>query len=240
MISAAARSSAKVQFALEREMLPAAEAWLLESGLKVKREFRTPWGICDLVGLSFYAQHVKQRLNLGQRGSIGPAKRIALLNHIPDSDSGKSITEARLVREFKGIFLEAELRRDLGRLSKGGFLRDVRCDSYQKLNGWIPLHRRIVALELKLNRVEEAFAQARSHLGFATHSYVGLPRDLALRITKSRRRADFVHEGIGIVGLGRKNCEVFLKPRHQISGPNDNVFQMHCVERFWRTMLKDN
>jgi hypothetical protein len=230
----------KSGFQLEREMLDSARNWLIQQGLLVKEEFNIPWGICDLIGVSLSQKRIQQRLNLGQRDSIGPPQRIALLNRIPDSESGRSITATRLMREFEGIFMESELRRELDRLSEGGFVRGVRSDSYQKLNGWVPLHRRIVALELKLSRVEEACAQAQSHLRFATHSYVGFPRELALRVTKSKRRADFVHEGIGIVGIERSNCEVFLRPRHQISHQKDNVFQMHCVERFWRTMIRDN
>ena len=209
---------------------------LLRSGSFVD----TPWGICDLIGISLSQKRIRQRLNLGQRDSIGPPQRIALLNRIPASESGKSITTKGLAREFGGILQETELRKELDRLIEGGFVRDIRSDSFQKLNGWVPLHRRIVALELKLNRVEDAFVQAQSHLRFATHSYVGFPRELALRVTNSKRRADFFDAGIGIVGIDRRNCEIFLRPRHQVSHQKDNVFQMHCVERFWRTMIRGN
>jgi hypothetical protein len=227
-------------FRLEREMATPGREWLKRQGLLIKEEFSTPWGICDLVGVSFSQERVRQRLNLGQREAIGPPLRIALLNRIPDSEAGETVAPARLESEFNDLLTPCEIQRALRNLIESGFVVTVHSGCLQKLNGWVPLHWRIVALELKLRRVEEALNQARSHLRFATHSYVGLPSELALRVAQSTRRRDFLNLGVGIVAVSPTHCEVVVRSQGQSSAEQDKVLQMHCVERFWRTRVRDN
>jgi len=227
-------------FQLEREMAAPGREWLKRQGLLIKEEFSTPWGICDLVGVSFSQERVRQRLNLGQRGPIGPPLRIALLNRIPDAQTGETISIGQLESEFRDWVVPSAIQGELGHLIDSGFVISVRPDCLQKRNGWVPLHSRIVSLELKLSRVEEALNQAWSHLRFATHSYVGFPRELAIRVAKSRRRRDFLGAGIGIVAVGPIRCEVLVPSRNRSSDERDAVLQMHCVERFWRSCVTNN
>jgi len=214
--------------------------WLSRQKLLVKEEFSTPWGLCDLVGVSFKRKNVRQRLSLKQYDPIGPPLRIALLNRIPDFQTGETISFRQLKREFANWISPDALERELTTLKESGFVVQSAPTRLQKLNGWVPLHRRIVALELKLLRVEEALNQARSHLRFATHSFVGLPTELAFRIVRSRRRYDFQHAGVGIIAISPASCEVLLPPCSPEPREKDVIFQMHCVERFWRTRVRDN
>lgn len=226
-------------FRFEREMSILSRNWLKRQGLLVKEEFYTPWGICDLVGVSFSPDRVRQRLRLRQFEPIGPRFRVAILNRIPDAQTGKAISFGRLEREFSNWATPQVLQNEIGNLIETGFVTNSRQDRLQKLNGWVPLHRRIVALELKLWRVEEALNQARSHLRFATHAYVGFPEELALRVARSKRRHDFLNAGVGIVAVTSSQCKV-LVPARSGSEETDKVFQMHCVERFWRTRVRGN
>ncbi len=41
-----------------------------------------------------------------------------------------------------------------------GFIVRTDTQALQKINGWMPLQKRLVAVELKLSRVEEAISQA--------------------------------------------------------------------------------
>lgn len=226
-------------FRTEREMSDSAQEWLAALGLMVKQEFYTPWGICDFVGVSFDGARVKERLNLGQRRPIGPPIRIHILSHIPDSSTQRSISIARLETRFSRLLTPPELRIELERLEVGKFIRRPGKERVQKLNGWAPLHKRIVALELKISRVEEALNQARAHLCFADESYVGFPIDRAERLASSKRMSRFEETGVGIVGIARRECLVVL-PSRPVPRHKDALMQMHCSERFWRTMLKDN
>jgi hypothetical protein len=226
-------------FRFEHEMASSARDWLKHQGLMVKEEFYTPWGICDMVGVKLDRRQVRKRLQLGQNDPIGPLIRLEILNAVPDVEEGKSTTLEELAHSYQDLLAPTELSTEIDRLVAGKFVRRGENGSLQKVNGWVPLHTRLVALELKLNRVEEALAQAVSHQAFAEESFVGLPRGLAERIAISPRAARFQAEGVGIVSVGRGGCRVVLRPESR-RHPINRILQMHCVERFWRTRAKDN
>jgi hypothetical protein len=205
--------------------------------MMTKREFALPWGILDLVGCSLNQRHVNKRIALGQARPIGPRERIMLLAHIPDVAEGKAVTKQKLTRVLAGLYDEQEVTAELGRLIAGKFISRTPQDGFQKANGWMPLHRRIVALELKLARVSDAVAQAVRHLSFADESYVGLPTDAAYHVLRSRQRLTFDENGIGLIAVRRDGCRVLLKSRP--AGTDlDPLLQAHCVERFWRNRLR--
>ena len=221
-------------FKQESDMVQPAMEWLRSLNLLIKREFHTPWGICDLVGLRFNEAKVQERLRLRQHSSIGTALRIALLQHIPDYRAHRSVSLERLQRMMDGILTADELRREITRLVDSNFVRRTRDGSLQKLNGWAPLQERVIALELKLSRVEDVHSQALSNLMFADESYVGLPATAAERLRESRRCSEFTRSGVGIVSISRESCSVVLPSRRRNLAVSA-VVQMHCAERFWRT-----
>jgi hypothetical protein len=225
-------------FRLEREMLGSARRWLNNQSLLVKKEFYTPWGVCDLVGISLSNARVRQRLDFGQRLSIGPLQRIALLNRIPDFETGDSVTWSQLAADFQGFLSESDLHNELEHLIKSKFVQRAGPACFHKLNGWAPLHNRIVALELKLERVEEALFQATSHLKFATESYVGVPEKVAHRVYRTSVH-HFETTGVGLVAIARHRSRVLVRSRPN-RDQTDSVFQMHCAERFWRSHVTGN
>jgi hypothetical protein len=114
------------------------------------------------------------------------------------------------------------------------FVLQTHTGSLQKLNGWVPLQKRIVAVELKLMRVSEALCQAASNRAFATESYVALPWEMAHRLSKGPRVPDFDAAGVGILAVAHNTCRVML-PASARGIKTDLTLQMHCVERFWRS-----
>ena len=226
-------------FKYENQMAEPAEQWLREQGLMVKREFPTPWGICDLVGCSLNKTRVRQRLSLRQTKPIRSQLRVHLLSLIPDKEEGKSVSVDDLHREFEP-YLEAErIERELLRLVKDRFVQSAGTDRFHKINGWMPLHKRLVAVELKLARVDDAFSQAINNLGLADESYVGLPADRAERLVDSRRRCDFEEKGVGVLAVQPSGCKVVLRSRKRRPAREKTV-QAYSVERFWLPHLKDN
>ena len=228
-----------MNFTYEHQMLGPAQRWLRTKGLMTKTEFSTPWGICDIVGCSFNHRNVKKRIGYGQINPIGPHVRVMLLSPIPDHTTTKSITLAELCRQFAPFFDQPCITLELNRLIKDKFVRVTPQGAFQKINGWMPLRKKIVALELKLNRVTEVLYQAINHLEFADESYVGLPIEIAERVAKSPRRSEFLYNGIGILGITSDKCKVLLKSAPSLSWQNP-IFQAHCAERFWRTYIKDS
>lgn len=227
-----------MSFDYERQMIEPVEIWLLSQGLLVKREFPLPWGICDLVGCSFNKKNVKKRLTFGQKKTVGSHLRVALLSMIPDREQARSINLEKLHGAFAGFVDESQIGIELERLKRDKFVMQTSEGAFQRVNGWLPLHRKLIAVELKLARVDDALHQAINNLGFADESYVGLPADVAKRLISGKKKSQFADSGIGVIAVDSVRCKVLLKPNLG-KASCDEVMQMHCVERFWRGYLRD-
>jgi hypothetical protein len=222
------------QFRLELDMTAPVYAWLRRNQLNVKREFALPWGICDLVGVSFNERRAQLRLTHGQVHSVGTPRRVSLLYKIPDVKSRRAITLRQLRSEFSGILSNDALEHELHYLIRCNFVRVPKNGFFQSLNGWAPLHDRIVAVELKLSRIHEAFEQACSNRAFASESYVALPSRTARRLIRTGRADLFRKSGVGILAVGARSCLPVL-PSTYARKQQDLLLQAHCVERFWRS-----
>ena len=227
-------------FDSETNMSKPAARWMLSQGLIVKSEFITPWGFCDLVGLSFNEGKVRKRRQLGQKRAVSNFTQAVLLFAIPDSTSVKRVTRRSLVQEFTPTISEDSIIRFTDELIDSGFVDVGPRDRLIRVNGWVPLHKRLVAVELKLLRVEEVMSQALSNLGFADESYVGLPRDVAVRVAEKRTRwTSFFNKGVGLLAVGRRDCHVLIPSRARQPHP-DRIVQFCCTEKFWRSHIRDS
>ncbi len=221
-------------FRYEAEMFAPVEAWLAQEGLQIKREFVVPWGVCDLVGTSFDDSKVQKRLEMKQRHKIGPVLRIELLLSLPDAETQKSVSVCKLERKYKGLIPKETLLQELDILESRNFVCLSKPGHYQKLNGWMPMHQRMVAVELKLNRVAEALQQAANHCAFADESYVALPEDVAEAVVRSKARLEkFKQAGVGILAVTPDACRLELPA--QVKSLTGCPFQIHAAERFWQT-----
>lgn len=225
-----------MRFREEREMALPVRRHFEDRGFGVKREFTTPWGVCDLVAAKLSPRRVKQRLALGQTQVIGRDLRVELLSRIPDERTGNSISIDRLEREFSDVLSPGALNEELEILGRRKFITAPRLGEVQKLNGWEPLQKNLIAIELKRARIREALRQAAAHLKFATESYVALPYELALRVRASRADA-FRRTEVGLIGVREEDCRTLLRSRPS-PGRADAVLRMHCVERFWPSTMK--
>jgi hypothetical protein len=224
-------------FKTEANMLDPVFDWMQSLNLSIKLEFITPWGMCDLVGMSFRKGSVARRRKLGQARAVTSMTRAALLHYIPDVNTHRSVTMEKLTKECAPIIPSRTIIQEAEKLIADGFVRLSKGKRLQKLNGWMPLHKRLIAVELKLNRVEEAMCQAANNLGFADESYVALPEDLAKRIVgKPDRRDRFLKSGVGILGVTRASCKILMRSRLSQSEP-DPVVQFYCIEKFWQNAL---
>jgi len=217
---------------LELEMRKPVRSWLRAQRMLVKSEFSTPWGACDVVGCLLDPNRVRQRLELRQREAIGPQFRVSLLLVIPDERRRRSITFDRLFALAGPYATRGKVQDELDRLIARRFVRRTARGSLRRNNGCMPMHERLVAVELKLSRIEDVLAQARANLGFADESFIALPLARARRFVCEDRSAVFRREGIGILGVSRRRVEVALAARRQRAG--FRVTQVHAVERFWR------
>lgn len=222
-------------FFRESDMAPSVTRWMTRAGLHVKREFVTPWGICDLAGLSFNTEHAAHRLHLRQKKSVASITRAALLLAIPDAETDKSISIALLTRRFAATVGKELVSAEVERLIDDGFVLRTSGGRLQKMNGWMPLQDRLVAIELKLGRIAEALQQAKANMGFADESYAAFPMPVARRIAREASSwSSYFDDGIGVIGVLRQRCEVLIAPVFS-SRRHDPAIQLYCVEKFWRT-----
>jgi hypothetical protein len=221
-------------FRLEAEMAMPVTRWLRRRGLTVKAEFLLPWGVCDLVGVKLDSVRTKLRLSYGQTKSIGSLTRLLILAKIPESDSGKSISFQRLAKDLSAHLSLNDLARHIDTLVGGKFVIRPRLGFLQKVNGWTPLHSRIVAVELKLSRITEALNQATSNRAFATDCYVALPHRRAFQVARGSKAALFRQRGIGLLAVSQSACRELIEPGQTDLGSSE-ITQMHVAERFWRT-----
>ena len=226
-------------FKFESQMTKPADMWLCSQGLVTKKEFSTPWGICDLVGCSLNKTKIKKRLKYGQTKSIASQLRVMILSLIPDVDKGTSVTCQELQNHFAEYFDCDRINLEIDRLVKDKFIVSTPQGNLQKQNGWMPLQKKILSLELKLTRVNDALHQAINNLEFADESYVGLPMQTAIRVVHSEKKAKFSRCGIGILGISPQECKVLLRSNRTKAKPNE-IMQAHCVERFWSNYSIDN
>jgi len=224
-------------FKREAKMVAPVTRWMRSAGLAIKAEFVTPWGICDLVGLSFNKEKVQHRLNLRQKKSIGSITRAALLLSIPDEEEKKTTSLSKLLREYALVVPDQIIIRELERLIADHFVVRSKRGRLHKRNGWMPLQNRLVAIELKLSRIEDVMAQARNNLDFAEESYAALPFEIAKRVAANYKRwSDYFDDGVGLLGVKKNSCEVLLAAKVKTSTHN-NAIQLYSVEKFWRTHI---
>ena len=225
-------------FVSESDMTVPVARWMRSAGMAVRSEFVTPWGMCDLVGISLNREKVARRLDQKQTRAIGSITRSALLLQIPDVEEGEWTTLTRLVRRFGPSVPAGVVSEQIERLIAERFVISSSRGRLQKLNGWIPLQDRLVAVELKLCRIEEAMHQALSNLGFAEESYVAFPSDVARRVDANAARwSRSFNAGVGLLSVTKRGCKV-LVPAHKARHPGDNAIQFYCVEKFWRTHVR--
>jgi len=226
-----------MMFAYEQEMAGPAAAWLVAQRLMIKREFPTPWGICDLVGCSLNGHKVRKRLALGQRKALRSQLRVHVLSLIPDRSEGRAVSLHDLHRCFGGHLDRGRIEQEVEKLIDDHFVEQIDGHTYSRHNHWLPLHKRLVAVELKLARTDDAFVQAVNNLGFADESYVALPTERARRLAKSKSRAAFTAKGIGLLAVSADNCRIVLRARSMRRRANSPI-QHYCVERFWQLYLR--
>lgn len=221
-------------------MMTPTACWLKSSRMAVKSEFVTPWGICDLVGVSFNPESVSRRLELRQAKALRSITAAALLLQIPDVETHESTTLQSLTEHHAHSLAEDSISEEVGRLVADRFVVRSSTGRLMRVNGWMPLHSRLVAVEMKLSRVEEALRQARANLGFAQESYVAFPSEVARRVASNITRwSEHFDAGIGLLAITPKRCHVLVSARRR-KDLADDAIQLYCVEKFWRTRLKGN
>ncbi len=220
---------------LEAHLAGTVLRWLCEQGLLVQmEEFVTPWGVADVLGIRFNLDRVQARIAAGHLDPVTDTHAMQLLISLPTGGKPKRISD--VARKFEPLFGPALFERVVRNLTRKRFIVQdgaslVRCTD------WMPYHEQLVAVELKLRRVDEALAQARRHKAITPESYVGMPAVIAERVAFTDRRAEFEAAGVGLISVQDGVCKVLIPP----SISEETVIEaqrLSAAEACWRTVLK--
>jgi hypothetical protein len=170
---------------------------------------------------------------LNQVRAVGHIRRVALLECIP---SQGDISLRELLRKSSHLFSNDELQKELKQLEADHFVCSSEHDRYSRFAPNCSDENLIVAVEVKLSKIEEVLAQARANLAFADQSFIGIPIANAERLTNLERHKGLISSGVGLLGVERGRCEVLIGSGGDKSKTNPAV-RAHCIERFWRTFI---
>jgi len=215
-------------------MTPIVERWLAEQGLIVRREFRAPWGICDLVACAFDKTSVAKRIALKQTAPIGNPLRAAVLSAIPNESDQNGISAAGICKRLGNPSATTFIEREIRLLLKGRYIVETPSGSFKSRCTWTPLHRRLVAVELKLSRIADVVFQAKQNREFASESFIAIPELASRRVMCGPRKEELQQAGIGLIEVS-DHCEVVMQPRSVCVSAD---MQLHLSDLMWRVATK--
>ena len=223
-------------FEHEDQMKPFVRAWLHSKGLATKQEFPTQAGVCDLVGCQMRKDAIRVRLQNRQYKALGPLVRVHIWEHIRNVTEHRTVSLSDLTSLFQGILCQEKVREEVERLRNRRFVRQTNSGTFQKINGWHPLHRRLIAVELKLTNWREAFRQAERYLAYAEEAYVALPAHYAKRLHEKEAWNEVSDKSIGVLAIAEDGRTTMLEGSEGVFKRTraQRAPQTHAVERFWR------
>ena len=223
-------------FERESHMKPIVRAWMESKGLTVKEEFPSHVGICDLAGCRLRRAAMAARVREGQLKAIGPLVRVHIWEHIPNDGEHRTVSVAALVSLHHGLLSHERVLQELGRLEQRGFIRRTSAGTYQKVNGWHPLHARLVAVELKLRDWQNALRQAARYFVCVDESYVALPEEQVDVALGADGGALFRKSGVGLLAVtgGGRVRTVMKSYWRRRRTRSERAPVTHAAERFWR------
>lgn len=196
-----------------------------------------PWGITDLFAIHVDLDRVIERKNLGHCNSSRSDQEIMVLLSIPTAESGKMTNRSALNREFSYLIGESKLDVILRALFRRKFIVISEDDEIARNTPWLPYHIKMWSVELKLERVDEALAQAKRHLKVTPFSYVGLPEKIAEKVFSTSKSLEFEEAGVGLLSVSKESCAPLMEPKGDHSCVDD-IFAVAAAERCWSAILK--
>lgn len=219
---------------LEAHLAGAVLCWLGGQGMEQMEEFVTPWGVADVLGIRFNIDRVRARIAAGHLDPVGDAHAMHLLLSLPTGGRPKRLSD--VARKFEPLLGAVLFERAVRNLMRKRFVVQEGASLVRRTD-WMPYHEQLVAVELKLRRVDEALAQARRHKAITAESYVGMPAVIAERVAFTERRADFEAAGVGLLSVQDDICKVLISP----DSSTKTVIEAQALcaaEACWRKVLK--
>lgn len=222
---------------LETQLESSVWKWLRELSDVAVDQFQTPWGIADLFAVKCDLDRVLMRRDMRQITSSTNDQDIMVLLAIPERASGERTDERRLAKKFAYLLGDGKVRSIIAALKRRRYILVDADGAITRNTPWLPYHNKMWAVELKLQRVDEALVQAKRHLKITPFSYVGLPPLIAERTASSSKAEDFREAGVGLLSISATECLPLIEPVGN-QACVDPVYAIAAAERWWGTYLK--
>jgi len=218
MIAAKTAATSSSPFRFESDMVDPVE--LLVSRLMpgrarpahVLREMPAGQGVVDLLAVDFDDEVLSRRV----RGGLGPIElplRIEVLSHLRQD---RFLSLERLARRVSSN-PRALRRSTLGPLAETGAI-ELQATRARATGAWIPVAKRLTAIELKLSKWRHAARQADNAARAVNASWVVL--DARRAAAAIRNREYFTDFGIGLAAMDSSGVlRVVVRPRRSRSVP---------------------
>lgn len=219
---------------LEAHLAGTVLLWLGEQGMMQVTEFVTPWGVADVLGIRPNIDRVKARIAAKHLDPVSDAHAMQLLLSLPADGKPKRLAD--IARKFEPLLGPDLFERAVRNLIRKRFIVHEGASLIRRTE-WMPYHEQLIAIELKLRRVEEALAQARRHKAITVDSYVGMPAVIAEKVAFTERRSEFEAAGVGLLSVQDGSCKVLIPPNTSQKTVIE-AQQLSAAEACWRTVLK--
>lgn len=223
-------------FRYEKDMREPVRTWMEAQGYTTRDEVYLPWGVCDLVGIHIDQAQVNLRRNARQFTRLSNGDIWWLMFIPPEGFYQEDLADAIYSNvsgwSFKDRLKKLRKRRLIDAEEKHGSL-------FLTTNiPWLPYHKKIIAVELKLSDTAGVRHQADNHHVFANETWAALP---ANRVDKMRQatRDKFKSAGIGILSVTLDKCEVVIEPcQYTPKDIYERIRAAFVAECVWQNLRK--
>lgn len=222
----------------EEDLVSMLERDYVKEGYLAKRELGVGYGIADLVLVKkdlVDSSNCSTRINYNQVSTIPNVDYFKILKKIPDIHSdGAPVSTSCIVEEVRlsKAFVQYNA---LKYLTENKFVLEISKNRYYKVNGWLPIAREVVAVEVKLKDWRRGYRQANRYKSFAHKVFLALPSSEAKKVD-----IDVLKEcNVGLISYfaGENKKKILYAPRAE------KVLNSHmcarALEYFWPEILSE-
>lgn len=226
-------SSSPAKARPEARVVARVKTYFEAAGAFVAPELSLGWGRADLVAFELDREKCRARVRNGQFRSLDRADHYRALRHMPELESGEHVSVAELCERLgrSASYVRASL---VPFLERAGYAKRVGPGQLAKVNGFIPIAQRVIAIEAKVSDWRKGAIQAKRHRSFANRVYLALSSDYVHRVQLEVLRK----HGIGLLSAsGFGVVEILASPDMPPLDPDRHSFSAEWLWRYRRAAV---
>jgi hypothetical protein len=217
----------------ESRVVARVKAHFEAAGAFVAPELSLGWGRADLVAFDLDHEKCRARMRNGQLRSLDRADHYRALRHMPELDSGDSISVGDLSEQLQRS--PSYVRRNLMPfLERARYAKRIGPGMFAKVNGFIPIARQVTAIEVKVSDWLKGAIQAKRHRSFANRIYLAMSSAYVHRVDVDLLR----RHSIGLLSASKDGVvELLESPERPPTDPDRHSFSAEWLWRYKRSAV---